>query len=127
MIKNTSPVMRRLIPFAPLILAGLIMLSIHSAPPAAVIAAPRPRAATQYTFSGHVFEGAAGDRGHPPAGVEVALYASPHPYPDLGDLVDRTDTASDGSYSLIINDLDSYEFFHIREWNDPGYVSVWAN
>jgi len=117
MIKNTSPVMRRLIPFAPLILAGLIMLSIHSAPPAAVIAAPRPRAATQYTFSGHVYEGAAGDRSHPLQGVEMALYASRAPYPDPnpGDLIDRTDTASDGSYSLIINDLDSYEFFHIRE------------
>ena len=60
----------------------------------------------------------------PLAGVTVAVYGANNPYPDPGDFIASSATDPGGWYTLEVPD--GYEFYHIRESDPPGYVSVGA-
>jgi len=89
-----------------------------------------PRLATEWTFSGRVYEGDEGVEppgSQPLEGVTVSVYGANNPYPDPGTFIRSTTTDGDGWYSLTVYDDDGYwEFYHIRETNPPGYTSVGA-
>ncbi len=79
-----------------------------------------PAPAALAAFSGYVYE-SSGGRDRPLSEVEVALYGS-NDSGVQGELLDRTETGPDGSYSLLIP-ATVWEFYNIMEWNLPGYRS----
>ncbi len=75
-------------------------------------------------FQGKVFQGPIGDESVPLPGVNVALYGANSAYPNTGTLISVTTTDAAGWYGLPA--AGNYEFFHIREYDLPGKVSVGA-
>ena len=89
-----------------------------------------PRLATEWTFSGRVYEGDVGVEppdSQPLEGVTVSVYGANNPYPDPGTFIRSTTTDAAGWYGLTVYDDDgAWEFYHIRETNPAGYTSVGA-
>ena len=75
-------------------------------------------------FQGKVFQGPVGDESVPLAGVKVALYGANNGLSNTGTLISVTTTDAAGWYHLPATG--NYEFFHIREFDLPGKVSVGA-
>ena len=77
-------------------------------------------------LSGRVFEGEVGQELHPLPGVTVELYGGNDPYPEPGVWVRSATTNDEGWYGLDVYEDDVFEFYHIRETNLRGYISVGA-
>ena len=94
----------------------------------AVQAEQRP--AAEWTFQGRVYEGDVGvepPHSRPLEGVTVSVYGANNPHPDPGTFIRSTTTNSEGWYGLPVYDDDgSFEFYHLRETDPAGYVSVGA-
>ena len=82
--------------------------------------ATRTPTVTLRTFSGHVYEGAVGDRLHPLEGVAIRLYGSWKPgYRGTLLAVDFTNVQGHFAFSLE----SSYPHYSLTEENPPGYTS----
>ena len=89
----------------------------------------RPRLVVDYhvdspLLSGTVFDGEMDDQSQPLAGVTVSLYGATGPYPTEGVFLASTTTDAQGHYSL--GAPEGHEFYHLRETDPAGYVSVGA-
>ena len=73
-------------------------------------------------LSGRVYKGEVGDESQPLEGVTVSLHGANNPYPDAGELIATTTTNAEGWYGLTVPD--GYEYYHIRETDPAGYVSI---
>lgn len=108
-------------------LAGLaiVLLAAHSPGLAQDTSSIASAPDATFAFSGTVFSGYPNFGGNPGIqGVEVGIYGSNDPA-GLGDLLDLTSTAGDGTYVLHVpQELFSYHYLFIAEWNLPGYTSV---
>lgn len=99
-------------------------------PPGVGAAQTSQTLAAEWTFEGRVYEGNLGEEppnSQPLQGVTVSVYGSNDPYPDTGTFIRSTATDANGWYGLTVYDYDGpYEFYHIRETDPAGYISVGA-
>lgn len=83
--------------------------------------------ATDYLFSGRVYEGEVGVETQPIAGVTVRLYGSNSAYPAEGTLIHATTTDSQGWWGItLLTGEQTWEFYSLREVDPSGYESVGA-
>jgi hypothetical protein len=77
-----------------------------------------------WVVQGRVYEGEVGDESMPLEGVAVSVYGANNPWPDAGQAIISATTNADGWYGLEVPE--GYEYYHIREADPYGYVSVGA-
>jgi len=75
-------------------------------------------------LSGHVYAGHIGDESNPLSNVDMDLYCSNN-YGQLGSLLSSTLTDSNGSYSIMLDNV--CEYYNIIEKDPTGYISTGAS
>ena len=77
-----------------------------------------------WVVQGRVYEGEVGDESTPLEGVAVSVYGANNPWPDVGQAIISATTNVAGWYGLEVPE--GYDYYHIREADPYGYVSVGA-
>jgi hypothetical protein len=77
-----------------------------------------------WVLQGRVYEGEVGDESMPLEGVAVSVYGANNPWPDAGQVIISATTNVAGWYGLEVPE--GYDYYHIRETDPHGYVSVGA-
>ncbi len=108
------------------LVASGVMLAVRGGPWLSGSAQTAQSVTTEWVLQGRVYEGEVGDESTPLQDVTVFLYGSNNPYPDTGTFLRSTTTNAEGWYGLTVYDDDVYEYFHIRETDPSGYISVGA-
>ena len=97
------------------------------APTATPTPTATPDAEWNVVLSGELLAGEPGS-GAPLPGVEVTVYGSMNPYPDLGEHLRSTTSEAGGWFELPVSSADGqWEFYHLVETNLDGWESVAAD
>ncbi|MGD2166332.1 MAG: DNRLRE domain-containing protein [Anaerolineae bacterium] len=84
-----------------------------------------------FTFSGHVYEGAAWDTGTPAEGVQVQLWGDEDEWPEAGFdrvlLASDVSAAGDGAFRLEWTRDTEWPYIHVIEADPPGTISTGAD
>ena len=108
------------------LVASGVMLAVGGGPWLSGSAQTVQSVTTEWVLQGRVYEGEVGDESMPLQDVTVFLYGSNNPYPDTGTFLRSTTANAEGWYGLTVYDDDDYEYFHIRETDPAGYISIGA-